>query len=102
LEFVVNDGIKPIGDIDFTRRIQARLAELESELPEEEFVDVVVYDCDVCSDKGIIIPDLPVHDPAYGKVVECPRVCVTVRKNRRDRVERMLTGMKARTIRPPR
>jgi len=94
-------GIKPVGDADFLRRIQGRLAELERDLPEEYDEPEASFDCEFCKDRGVILLDVPVHDARYGKLVACPTNCRVVQENRKDRVQRMLEGMKKRTIDRP-
>ena len=41
------------------------------------------YECEVCEDRGGVVFELPIDDPMFGKLQECPMECKAVQENRK-------------------
>jgi len=85
--------MKHVSQADAIEKFRAKNGQSTEVLPRDMHV------CKVCHDRGVIMYDVPLSDPRYGKLMGCPAECQAVIDLRQGRIERLIQAMEKRTNR---
>lgn len=89
-----------------SRGVRVYVAPSAQACPEPTCIDGTAYDperglipcpicghvCPVCGDTGMVVPALPVDDPAFGQPQHCPENCAAAQRLRQQHTERLYAG----------